>query len=235
VNMPSNTSPPVLSDVAGASIPTWGDGRRARIGLLGGSFNPGHLWHRAIARRALRVLGLDQVWLMVSPGNPLKAGQAMAGFEARMATARALADGRKIVATDIEARLGSRYTVDTVSLLQRRFPHVRFVWLMGADGLASLSRWKHWRVLVHDLPIAVFPRPGQNAPALKGAVGHALARWRVPTCRAGVLALLSPPAWAFLAGAQNSISATAIRKRGGFPVGVCSQAGQDRQNTGEQP
>lgn len=232
--MPSDLLPLALSDSAGRSIPTWGDGRRARIGLLGGSFNPGHLWHRTIARRALKVLGLDQVWLMVSPGNPLKAGQAMAAFDARMTTARALGDGRKIVATDIEARLGSRYTVDTVGLLQRRFPHVRFVWLMGADGLASLPRWKSWRVLVHDLPIAVFPRPGQNAPALNGAAGRAMARWRVPARRTSALALLSPPAWAFLAGAQNSISATAIRKRGGFPASARSTAGQDGQKTGEQ-
>lgn len=232
--MLSNVSSLCVPDTVGASIPTWGDGRRARIGLLGGSFNPGHLWHRAIARRALAALGLDQVWLMVSPGNPLKAGQAMAAFESRMATARTLADGRRIVATDIEARLGSRYTVDTVRLLRRRFPHVHFVWLMGADGLASLPRWKRWRVLVHDLPIAVFPRPGQNAPALNGAAGQVMARWRVPARRACALALLSPPAWAFLAGAQNSISATAIRKRGGFPASTRSTAGQDGQKTGEQ-
>ncbi|MCX2566222.1 nicotinate-nucleotide adenylyltransferase [Acetobacter suratthaniensis] len=232
--MLSNVSSLCVPDTAGASIPTWGDGRRGRIGLLGGSFNPGHLWHRAIARRALAALGLDQVWLMVSPGNPLKAGQAMAAFESRMATARTLADGRRIVATDIEARLGSRYTVDTVGLLRRRFPHVHFVWLMGADGLASLPRWKRWRVLVHDLPIAVFPRPGQNAPALNGAAGQVMARWRVPARRACALALLSPPAWAFLAGAQNSISATAIRKRGGFPASTRSTAGQDGQKTGEQ-
>lgn len=232
--MLSNVSSLCVPDTVGASIPTWGDGRRARIGLLGGSFNPGHLWHRAIARRALAALGLDQVWLMVSPGNPLKAGQAMAAFESRMATARTLADGRRIVATDIEARLGSRYTVDTVGLLRRRFPHVHFVWLMGADGLASLPRWKRWRVLVHDLPIAVFPRPGQNAPALNGAAGQVMARWRVPAHRACALALLSPPAWAFLAGAQNSISATAIRKRGGFPASTRSTAGQDGQKTGEQ-
>ena len=232
--MLSNVSSLCVPDTVGASIPTWGDGRRGRIGLLGGSFNPGHLWHRAIARRALAALGLDQVWLMVSPGNPLKAGQAMAAFESRMATARTLADGRRIVATDIEARLGSRYTVDTVGLLRRRFPHVHFVWLMGADGLASLPRWKRWRVLVHDLPIAVFPRPGQNAPALNGAAGQVMARWRVPARRACALALLSPPAWAFLAGAQNSISATAIRKRGGFPASTRSTAGQDGQKTGEQ-
>ncbi|MFT8731033.1 nicotinate-nucleotide adenylyltransferase [Acetobacter fabarum] len=201
---------------AGCRIPTWGDNRHSRVGLLGGSFNPAHRWHQAIARRAMLELRLDQVWLMVSPGNPLKAGREMASFATRLATARQLADGRRIVATDLEARLGTRYTVDTLARLKARFPHVRFVWLMGADGLVTLPRWKHWHQLVRQVPVAVFPRPGQNVRALGGLAAQYLARWRVPARQAARLATLSPPAWAFLPGAQNSISATAIRQRGGF-------------------
>lgn len=214
------TSQPYLAAkpcARGTVIPTWGDNRCLRIGLLGGSFNPGHKGHQAIAQRALAVLGLDQVWLMVSPGNPLKARRSdMAALPARLATARQLADGRRIIATDIESRIGTRYTVDTVRVLQTRFPRARFVWLMGADGLATLPRWKNWRQLVRSVPVAVFPRPGQNARALHGLAGRYLARWRVPAWRAHALAELSPPVWAFLPGAQNSISATAIRQQGGF-------------------
>ncbi len=200
----------------GSELPTWGDNRHGRVGLLGGSFNPAHRWHQAIARRALVELRLDQVWLMVSPGNPLKAGREMASLSARLATARQLADGRKVVATDLEARLGTRYTVDTLARLKARFPHVRFVWLTGADGLVTLPRWKHWHQLVRQVPLAVFPRPGQNVRALGGLAARYLARWRVPARQAARLATLSPPAWAFLPGVQNSISATAIRQRGGF-------------------
>lgn len=209
-------------------IPTWGDNRRGRIGLLGGSFNPAHKWHQAIALRALRELRLDQVWLMVSPGNPLKAGRDMASFATRLATARQLADGRHVIATDMEARLGTRYTVDTLARLKTRFPHVRFVWLMGADGLVSLPRWKNWQALVRQVPFAVFPRPGQNVRALGGLAAQYLARWRIPARQAATLATLSPPAWAFLPGVQNSISATAIRQRGGFDATTDQPATRQR-------
>lgn len=209
-------------------IPTWGDNRRGRIGLLGGSFNPAHKWHQAIALRALRELRLDQVWLMVSPGNPLKAGRDMASFATRLATARQLADGRHVIATDLEARLGTRYTVDTLARLKARFPHVRFVWLMGADGLVSLPRWKNWKALVRQVPFAVFPRPGQNVRALGGLAAQYLARWRIPARQAATLATLSPPAWAFLPGVQNSISATAIRQRGGFDATTDQPATRQR-------
>ncbi|MBO1326541.1 nicotinate-nucleotide adenylyltransferase [Acetobacter sp. TBRC 12305] len=227
-----------MPDTAATRIPEWGDTRCCRIGLLGGSFNPGHVWHRAIAYRALVELQLDQVWLMVSPGNPLKVGQDMAPFALRLTTARQLADGRRVVATDIEARIGTRYTVDTIRILKNRFPRARFVWLTGADGFAGLSLWKGWRRLVHCVPIAVFPRPGVNARALRGAAGEYMARWRVPARQAGRLASLSPPAWAFLPGVQNSISATQIRQQGGFRVPADQSTPPDlrttRRKTGEQ-
>jgi len=183
-----------------------------RIGLLGGSFNPVHAGHLAVAARALRVLGLDQVWLMVSPGNPLKPVEGMAPFEQRLAGVRAVADGRRILATDIERRLGTRYTVDTIAALRVRFPQASFVWLMGADGLASLPRWRNWRMMAAAVPIAVLPRPHYNVAALFGQAARAMARWR-RSARAGrMLAAESGHAWAFLPGPQNGISATALRE-----------------------
>jgi len=195
-------------------LPLYGDGRRVSVGLLGGSFNPAHEGHLAVARRALRELGLDQVWLLVSPGNPLKPREGMGAFVHRLASARALADGRRIVATDIEQRLGQRFTVQTVAALRRRFPHVRFVWLMGADGLASLSRWRRWRRLARLVPIAVWPRPGYNRAALRGRAASCLRRGWVREERARELILHSGDAWTFLSGPQTGISATALRAQG---------------------
>ncbi|GBQ65995.1 nicotinic acid mononucleotide adenylyltransferase [Ameyamaea chiangmaiensis NBRC 103196] len=192
-------------------IPTWGDSRRVRIGLLGGSFNPVHAGHLAIARRALRVLDLDQVWLMVSPGNPLKPVEGMAPFEERLAGVRCVADGRRIVATDIERRLGTRYTVDTIARLRTRFPNVSFVWLMGADGLASLPRWRGWRRLAALVPIAVLPRPRYNVAALSGRAARTMVSDRRPARAARALPGRSGHAWAFLPGPQDGISATALR------------------------
>ncbi|WP_246856461.1 nicotinate-nucleotide adenylyltransferase [Acetobacter vaccinii] len=214
-------------------VPTWGDARRCRIGLLGGSFNPAHAGHLAIARRALVQLRLDQVWLMVSPGNPLKPRRGMAPLAQRLQTARQLVDGRRVIATDIEARIGTRYTVDTLRCLKARFKNAHFVWLTGADGLVTLPRWKGWRGLVHTVAMAVFPRPGQNFAALNGAAGHYMARWRLPACQAGCLAMRRPPVWAFLPGAQNSISATAIRRQGGFSVSVDHAPPTASRNSGE--
>ncbi|MCI1438740.1 MAG: nicotinate-nucleotide adenylyltransferase [Acetobacter indonesiensis] len=216
------------------SIPTAGDLRRGRIGLLGGSFNPAHEGHVAIALRALRALRLDQVWFMVSPGNPMKAASSMAPFTQRLQSVLQLVDGHKLVATDIEARLGTRYTVDTILKLQKRFPRVRFVWLTGADGFATLPRWKGWRQLVHRVPLAVMPRPGQNNRALHGTAGHYLAHWRIPARRAALLADLIPPVWTFLPGRQNGISATSIRQNGGFGSGNGPLAPSGRSHSGER-
>ena len=123
-----------------------------RVGLLGGSFNPAHDGHRHVAELALRHLRLDQVWLLVSPGNPLKPGDGMAPLADRLAAAARIGDGRRVVATGIEAALGTRYTVDTLRVLLRRFPRVRFVWIMGADILVQLPRWRRWTDIVRRLP-----------------------------------------------------------------------------------
>jgi nicotinate-nucleotide adenylyltransferase len=191
-----------------------GDRRRARIGLLGGSFNPAHAGHAHVARRALAALGLDEVWLMVSPGNPLKPRAGMAPLAARLASARAIARGPRLVATDIERPLGTRYTADTLDTLRRRFPRARFVLILGADNLVQLPRWDRWRRIARRTPIAVLPRPGFTRRALHGAAASVLARHRRRP-----RALLAAPApdhapWCLVPAREMALSATAIRQSG---------------------
>ncbi len=186
-----------------------------RVGLLGGSFNPAHAGHRHVALLAKKRLRLNQVWLLVSPGNPLKPVAGMGAFAGRMASARAIADGRRIIATDIESRMGTRYTLDTLRELRRRFPHVQFVWLMGADILEQLPRWRRWDKLVAATPFAVLPRPGYNHRALAGLAATRLRHARRGAHTAPVLAATPSPAWVFLPAAQHTASATAIRAASG--------------------
>lgn len=195
-------------------LPRFGDRRRARIGLLGGSFNPAHAGHRHIAEHFHRRLRLDQVWLLVSPGNPLKPEAGMAPLAARLASARTIADGRWLQATDLEARLGTRFTRDTLRLLRLRFPRARFVWLMGADNLEQLPHWRGWREIVRKHPFAVHPRPSYNGRARTSQAAVALRRALRPPGIAPALADLPPPAWVFLNAAQNPASATALRGGG---------------------
>jgi len=183
-----------------------------RIGLLGGSFNPAHAGHRHIADAALRLLRLDQVWLMVSPGNPLKHAAGMAPLAKRLASARAIGDGRRIIATDIERALGTRYTQDTLAVLRQRFPRARFVWLMGADNLEQFPRWRGWDGIARTTQIAVLPRPTYTHRAL---AGQAARRWhsrRIPARAAALLAVLPSPSWVFLPVRQHGLSATQIRR-----------------------
>ena len=202
-----------------SGLPRYGDRRRMRVGLLGGSFNPAHAGHLHVARSALRALGLDQVWLLVSPGNPLKPRAGMAAPAARLAGAQSVADGRRVVATDIEAHLGTRFTLDTLRALRRRFPRVRFVWLMGADNLAQLPRWRRWMDIARMVPFAVLPRPTYTRPALASQAARRLAHARHPARRGLGLADLAAPAWVVLGGRQNTLSATALRR---------AAAGEDR-------
>jgi nicotinate-nucleotide adenylyltransferase len=182
-----------------------------RIGLLGGSFNPAHEGHRHIVALARQRLRLDQVWLMVSPGNPLKQARGMAPLAQRLAGARQLADGRRVLASAIEAVFGTRYTIDTLRRLQRQFPRARFVWLMGADILPQLPRWRRWLEFARRIPIAVLPRPGYNFLALSSRAARRFAGARRPVRLASRLADLRPPAWVFLCVPQHAASATAIR------------------------
>jgi len=193
------------------TIPKWGDRRRATVGLLGGSFNPAHAGHIHVARTAMRRLQLDQVWLLVSPGNPLKPPSGMAPAGARLASARKLADGRRIVATDIERHLRTRYTHDTLRALHRRFPRVTFVWLMGADNLIQLPHWRRWTELARTTKIAVLPRGAYTHGALSSQAAARLRHARVAASHAAFLTAMPGPAWVFLPGRLNQLSATALR------------------------
>ncbi len=189
----------------------WGRGKR-RVGLLGGSFNPAHGGHLHISRLALARLDLDAVWWLVSPQNPLKHAAGMAPFAERLDEAATVAAAdRRIRVSDIETRLGSRYTADTLTALRRRFPRSRFVWLMGGDNLVQLPYWKRWQDIIRTVPVAVFDRPSTSLKALAGIAAHRFARARVAVSAARRLALMPPPAWVFFHTRLDPRSATRIR------------------------
>lgn len=203
------------------------------VGLLGGSFNPAHDGHVHISRLAIKRLGLDQVWWLVSPQNPLKAKDDMAPLAERLAGARSLVEGEAgIVATALEADLGTRYTADTLVALQTAFPDVKFVWLIGADNLAQMHRWRDWQAIFATVPIAVFPR----APYSLGALGSRAARLfkgaRVPETQARRLAALSPPAWVYLTAPLHGESATRIRGQAKQDQAKQDRARQDASGNG---
>lgn len=157
--------------------------------------------------------GLDQLWLMVSPGNPLKPADGMAAFSERLGSARMIADGRRIIATDIERRIGTLYTADTLRELRRRFPAVSFVWLMGADNLLQLPRWGNWQTIMRAMPMLVLPRPGATRRALAGQAAARFKQHRL-AARAGLcLARAAAPAWILLPVRENPASATALRRQ----------------------
>jgi nicotinate-nucleotide adenylyltransferase len=186
-----------------------------RIGLLGGSFNPPHEAHRAISLFAMKRLRLDRVWWLVSPGNPLKNGYGANDIEARASAARQIAHHPRIDVTCLEAVIGTRYTVDTISYLRRRCTGARFVWIMGADNLAQFHRWDDWRRIAAQVPIAVIDRPPQSFRALAAPAALALTRERLPENKAWQLANAKPPAWTFLTGMKLSLSSTNLRNPDG--------------------
>jgi nicotinate-nucleotide adenylyltransferase len=186
--------------------------RAIRTGLLGGSFNPAHGGHRRISLLALDALGLDEVWWLVSPGNPLKPKAGMAPLAARVASAREQARRAPIEVTAIERELGTRYTVDTLKALVRRFPRREFVWLMGADNLAQFHLWRDWRSIARTMPIAVIARPGYDDAAIASPAMDWLGRYR--TSPAGLTdgSDRSAPALVTLRFDPDSRSATDIRR-----------------------
>ena len=185
-----------------------------RIGLLGGSFNPAHGGHLHISREALKRLDLDEVWWLVSPQNPLKPMAGMAPLAERLEQAAEVAQAdRRIRVTDIEARLGTTYTADTLQKLRRRFPRARFVWLMGGDNLAQFPYWQRWQQIFRTVPVAIFARPPSSLKALAGAAGQRFARARVAENSARGLPLMSPPAWVFFHTRLDPRSATGIRAK----------------------
>lgn len=161
---------------------------------------------------ALETLGLDALWWLVSPQNPLKPVAGMAPFEERLAAARALADDGRILVSDMERRLGTRYTADTLAALIARFPGAAFVWIMGADNLAQIHQWKDWTAIFAALPIAVFDRPNYSESALACDAAKRYTSSRIGAGRAAELARLAPPAWVYVSGKLNPASATEIRR-----------------------
>lgn len=184
-----------------------------RVGLLGGSFNPAHAGHRAISLAAIRALGLDEVWWLVSPGNPLKqAVKDMAPLAIRLASARAASRRAPIRASDIETRFGTRYTVDTLRKMTRTYPKHRFIWLMGGDNLAQFYRWRDWRGIARTMPIAVIARPGYERRARAAPAMGWFRRWQRSSGQARHWTTWSKPALVLLRFRPDPTSATAARK-----------------------
>lgn len=183
---------------------------RQTIGLLGGSFDPPHAGHVHITRQALKRFGLDRVWWLVSPGNPLKEN-APASLARRIEASRAIMQHPRVQISDIESRLGTRYTADTLKALQRLYPRTHFTWLMGADNLARFHEWQNWRWIAQHVRIGVMARPGEQLKAGLSPMATQFTRYRVP---AGSLARAKAPAWALITGTMRDISSTDIRRRG---------------------
>ncbi len=184
-----------------------------KIGLFGGSFNPPHEGHRGASLLALRRLGLDWLWWLVSPGNPLKDTHELAPLAMRLAAVRRLAQHPRIAVSGIEAAIGTRYSYETIAYLTQRCPGVHFVWIMGADNLASFHQWKGWRDIAALVPIAVIDRPGSTWSAIHSPAGALLSRYRFEESNGRAFAMAKPPAFIFLHGPRSSLSSTALRAK----------------------
>lgn len=210
-NRQSDSLPAAIGDlpIADWRLPTFQPG--LRVGLFGGSFDPAHEGHLEVSRVGLRALGLDQVWWLVSPHNPLKRNAPSDDLSRRIAAARAMIDNPRIKVTGVEAALGTRYTEETLRRLLPRLRGVECVWMMGADNLANFHRWRGWRAIAASIPIAVFNRPQSALPALASPAARSMWRSRHDPSDAARLAGSPPPAWVFLPSPHVSISSTAIR------------------------
>ncbi|MEQ1577718.1 MAG: nicotinate-nucleotide adenylyltransferase [Hyphomicrobium sp.] len=184
----------------------------SRIGIMGGSFNPVHAGHVIVAQTALKRLGLDQLWWVVTPGNPLKPHGGLASLPDRMSACRRLARNPRMKITGFEFALGSPFTAVTLSFLKQRYRANQFVWVMGADNMASFDRWQNWRGIAGSMPIAVVDRPGWRHKALASPAAHALANARIAESSAKTLASHPAPAWVFLTTRLSKLSSTALRE-----------------------
>jgi nicotinate-nucleotide adenylyltransferase len=183
-----------------------------RIGLLGGSFDPAHAGHAHVARTGLARLDLDAVWWLVSPQNPLKAQSSP--LPARMASARQVARGRRMVVTDLETKLGTAYTIDTITALKKRYHGVHFVWLMGGDNLTGFQRWRGWDDIARAVPICVVSRPGGRSGVRMGKLAMRFAIGRMREEQALLLPVTAAPAWAYISARWNPESSTRLRREG---------------------
>lgn len=185
-----------------------------RIGLYGGSFNPPHAAHRLVADQAMKRLDLDRVWWLVTPGNPLKSGNGLPPVATRVALARQrIARRPQFHVTGFEEDIGARFSHDAIVWLQRRYPQVHFVWIIGGDSLATLHRWRQWRDIMQRIPVAVIDRPGQTFSATASVAARTFAGARQPEAEARQLASRSAPAWVLLHGPRSPLSSTALRAR----------------------
>ena len=182
------------------------------VGLLGGSFDPAHGGHVQITRTALKRFGLDYVWWLVSPGNPLKL-HGPAPMARRLAQARAVMRHPRVTVTDVETRLGTRFTAQTLRGMVDRYPGVRFVWLMGADNLAQFHRWQDWRWIMTHVPIGVIARPGDRLSSRFSPAARIFRHSRVPAAESGSLGRRTAPAWCYIDMPLNDASSTALRAR----------------------
>lgn len=186
-----------------------------RVGLLGGSFDPAHEGHAHITREALKRFGLDQVWWLVSPGNPLKE-RGPASLEKRLSAARKTMVHPKVKISDIEDKLGTRFTAETLEHMISLYPTTHFVWLMGADNLATFHHWDRWRSIMETVPLGVLARPRQRLSATMSTAAEIYGRFRVPAASSRRLALLKPPAWCFVNVPMVALSSTKIRAQGNW-------------------
>lgn len=186
-----------------------------RVGLFGGSFNPAHEGHAHVAETARKRLGLDRVIWLVSPQNPLKSAHETAPLAERMEGVRRRARGRAMVVSDAETRLGAQYSIDTIRALKARFPGVHFVWIMGADSLATFHRWRGWTQIMAEVPVAVVSRPWISLKSRFSPAARRFAHARRPTSQARLLPGTTPPQWVFLTGPLNFQSSTSLRERMG--------------------
>ena len=185
------------------------------IGLLGGSFDPAHEGHAHITREALKRFGLDRVWWLLSPGNPLKE-RGPAPMQVRIERALSVIDDPRVEITDIEAQLGTRYTAETLSALRQTYPGVRFVWLMGADNLAQFHLWQDWQQIMQTVPVGVLARPGQRISARMSRAARLYAPYRIAGRNSQLLAHAAAPAWCFVNVPMVDVSSTALRAAGGW-------------------
>lgn len=183
------------------------------IGLLGGSFDPAHEGHAHISVQALKRFGLDKVWWLVSPGNPLKA-RGPAPMAERLAHARKVMDHPKVEVTDIETVFKTRFTAATLHAMRETYPGVQFVWLMGADNLAQFHRWDHWQEIVNTTPIGVLARPGDRAAARHSKMAKIYRSAKIPGRASQRLGRLAAPSWCFVNVPMNGASSTEIRRKG---------------------
>lgn len=185
----------------------------AKIGLFGGSFNPPHAGHVLVAELALERLQLDQIWWMVTPGNPLKDWRELAPLQQRIELSEQLITDQKVIVTAFEASYQVRYTADTLALVREHHPDARLVWIMGADNLDTIHHWQEWEKIVKTYPIAVINRPGANLAAENSVMAQQFASARLPEIQAAQLAVQPAPAWVFIHGRQSDLSSTQLRQQ----------------------